>query len=148
MALTITKKLPNGIPDVIGGYTYLQVADILFDSSYPTGGEPLTLGDLGFPTGTTVVQFVASPALGFTFEYDVANAKLKVRVPGVVVAAAGAATMDDFALTGVGASTARSVSLDNAAGAGTHRFGGMVEVANTENLSTVTTRIVAVAAVI
>lgn len=145
MALTVTKKTPNGVPDVIGGWTQLAVATVLFDSSYATGGEALTAADLGFPPGCTLVLVNAHPAAGFQFEYDYTNAKLKAYVPGVAIAAAGAATLDDFALTGTGASTARSIGLDNASTSPV-RFGPLQEVANTVDLSAVTTRVTAIAA--
>lgn len=144
MSLTVTKKLPNAQPDIIGGYSQLVVADVLFDSSYATGGEALTAADLGFPAGYTLVFLAAEPAGGFTFQYDRTNAKLKVLAPGVTFGAAGALTLDDFPLSGTGATTA-SVGLNSAATSPVS-FGGQVEVANTVNLSTITTRVVAVAA--
>lgn len=81
MALTVTSKIPNGVPDVIGGYSYLVVASVTFDSSYATGGETLTAGNLGFPPGATIVQLNAHPAAGYLFEYDYTNAKLKAYTP-------------------------------------------------------------------
>lgn len=140
MALTIAKKLPNGQPDVVGGHTYLQVADITFDASYPTGGEALSAGDLGFQPGVKIVLLEAEPEDGFSFLYDRTNAKLKVLCPGVVTGAAGAGVLDDFPMSGVGA-TAASVGMT--AGNATTRFGGQVEVAATTDLSTITARVVA-----
>lgn len=52
------------------------IADIAFDSSYPTGGEPLTAGDLGL---STIDFLMAEPAGGYTFEYDHTNSKLIAR---------------------------------------------------------------------
>ena len=46
---------------------------LTFDSSYPTGGEPLTAADLGL---STVVFATAQNKSGYSFEYDIANAKL------------------------------------------------------------------------
>lgn len=52
----------------------LRVADITFDSSYPTGGESLTPQMLGL----TVIDFINAPAKGgYSFEYDRTNKKLK-----------------------------------------------------------------------
>jgi hypothetical protein len=146
MALTVTKKLPNGQPDVIGGFSQLAVADVLFDNSYATGGEALTAGDLGFPTGYTVVSLVAEPRSGYTFEYDRTNAKLKALVPGVAIGAAGAATIDDFPLSGTG-STATSIGLASTATSPV-RFGPQQEVASAVDLSAITTRVVAIAVVV
>lgn len=108
-------------------------ADIDFDSSYPTGGESLVAADLKH---LKKIDFlVASPNDGFTFEYDYTNSKLKALCPGVVTTAAGAGTLDDFPLSGVGATSA---SIGLTAGNTTTRFGGQVEVASTADLSTVT----------
>lgn len=145
MALTVTRRLPNAQPDSIGGYTWLTVADVLFDNSYAAGGESLTPGDLGFQPGVKIVLLTAEPAGGFTFQYDRAASKLKVLCPGVVTGAAGALTLDDFPMSGVGATPA-SVGLS--AGNATTRFGGQVEVANAVDLSTITTRVVAIGAVV
>ena len=145
MGIVVTKKLPNGQPDIIGGFTYLQVADCTFDSAYVTGGESLTAGDLGFPPGVKVVLLNAEPEDGFAFQYDRANSKLKVLCPGVVTGAAGAGTLDDFPMSGVGA-TAASIGLT--AGNTTTRFGGQVEIANAVDLSTVVARVVAIGAIV
>ena len=54
------------------------VADIAFDASYPTDGEPLTPDDLGLYS----IDFLnASPKLGYMFEYDYTNEKLKAFMP-------------------------------------------------------------------
>lgn len=136
MALTI-----SGLKKDVVGNKRQHFGLITFDSSYPTGGEALVPADLGLHT---IERISFEQGLGFNFEYDYSAQKVKAFCPGIVIGAAGAATLDDFPLTGVGASTARSVALDNAASAGTQRFGGQVEVANTENLSTVSTRFVAI----
>lgn len=141
MSVTVTKKLPSGQVDVIGGYTYLQVADVQFDSSYPTGGEPLSAGDLGFPPGTKVVQLTAIANAGLLFEYDYVNSKLKAFYPtgGATAAPTGVSTAPQVSS---GASTASAVSATTPAltpGVGK-------EVGNTADLSTITVRTVAVAA--
>lgn len=109
---------------------------ITFDSSYPTGGEALVPNDVSLHTIETI-SFENTG--GFNFEYDYSGQKVLVRVPGIAIAAAGAATLDDYALTGTGASTARSIGLDNASTSPV-RFGAQQEVANTTDLSTITTR--------
>lgn len=51
------------------------VADVTFDSSYPTGGEPLTAADLGMLN----IEYLEATQKGVASrlaEYDYANAKL------------------------------------------------------------------------
>lgn len=47
---------------------------IAFDSSYPTNGESITTIADKF---ATVYGVLVSPASGYTFEYDIANKKVK-----------------------------------------------------------------------
>lgn len=108
---------------------------IAMDNGYPTGGEALTKATLGLPSEIRFIVF--EPTGGLCFEYDHTNEKLKAYVPGAAFAAAGGATLDDYALTGVGSTTAISIGLDNAA-ATPVLFGLMKEVANNEDLSTIT----------
>lgn len=130
MALTVTDPLKFNIPI---GDRWLTIREVDFDNSYPTGGEPLTYKQLGCAVAPDIV--IALDRLGFSFEYDKTNQKLKALCPGVVTGAAGAGTLDDFPMSGVGA-TAASIGLT--AGNTTTRFGGSVEVANTADLSTLT----------
>lgn len=127
MALTVTINKRTVIGD-----RRSVVADVDFDSSYPTGGESLSAADLGLKK---VELVLASPNSGFSFEYDYTNSKLKAMCPGVVTTAAGAGTLDDFPLSGTGATSA---SIGLTAGNTTTRFGGQVEVANTVDLSGIT----------
>lgn len=122
--------------DVFGNKR-VHSGQITFDSSYPAGGEALTPETLGLHV---VESFYAVGAAGFYFEYDYTNKKLLVKCPGVVTTAAGAGILDDFPLSGV-AATAASIGLT--AGNATTRFGGMVEVADTVDLSTITCRFIA-----
>lgn len=133
MALTI-----SGLKKDVAGNKRMHSGLITFDSSYPAGGEPLTPENLSLHT---IEHIDVRSALGFTFDYDHANAKLQVFCPGVVTGAAGAGTLDDFPLSGVGATTA---SIGLTAGNATTRFGGQVEVADTTNLSTVAARFIAI----
>lgn len=71
MALTVTD--PVGFPISLGS-RYLNIRHVDFDTSYPTGGEPLTFEDLGFSRAPDVV--IALPKTR-VFEYDSANEKLK-----------------------------------------------------------------------
>lgn len=133
MSLTITRKggfkLGNG---------YANAFDITFDSSYPTGGEPLSAAQLGL---TNVSLVLAETASGYLFQYDYTNAKLKAFYPRAAVTGTLAATVDTGE-TPVTSSAANGavISLTGnpavAAGAG-------AEVTNATNLSAVTTRILA-----
>ena len=80
MALTVALKTPNALPAVAGNI-YLAAGTILFDSSYPTGGEALTATDLKFPGHVTIHSLICHQAGGFAFEYDHTNGKLKVLAP-------------------------------------------------------------------
>lgn len=142
MALVIASKNQYPQANAIGAGWYISTATVAFDNAYATGGESLTAADLGFPVGSTIVLLLAQPRLGFSFEYDYTGKKLLAYCPGVVTTAAGAGVLDDFPLSGVGA-TAASIGLT--AGNATTRFGGQVEVAAAADLSTVTTRVVAFA---
>lgn len=57
----------------LGNTSSLITGVIALDSSYPTGGEAITIADAEY------VQYFHAPNLsGYSFEYDRANAKLKV----------------------------------------------------------------------
>lgn len=133
MALTIA-NLKRGN----AGSLRIHTGTVAFDSSYPTGGEALTPSNIAL---ATIESIWVEDALGFSFEYDYTDQKLKARCPGVVTTVAGAGVLDDFPLSGV-AATAASIGLT--AGNATTRFGGAVEVASTEDLSTITARFVAI----
>lgn len=113
------------------------VADITFDSSYPTGGEALSASDLGFNLS---VEFVlAAPAGGLMFEYDHTNKKLKALYP--TGGSATPAALADPAITvpagGTAVtSTAAQPDLTETAGRGK-------EVAAATDLSTIVTRVYA-----
>lgn len=73
MSLTVSAERP-----VTDGHRRKVYADVTFDSSYPTGGEPVTAGDFGLqeieelsPMGTTTN--------GYLVAYDRVNKKLKAR---------------------------------------------------------------------
>ena len=73
MVLTISIVKTNFIGD-----QKRVIADIAFDASYPTNGEALTPADLGM----YAIDFMnASPKLGYMFEYDYTNEKLKAFMP-------------------------------------------------------------------
>jgi hypothetical protein len=80
----------------------------LFDSSYPTGGEPLTPADLGL---SSILFLHATPASGYSFEYDFTNQKLIARTPikkytathDALSVASNASINSNVTVTGVGA---------------------------------------------
>lgn len=82
MALTYT--LRSGDPVNIGGTTRLAELSIALDSSYPAGGESITPSEFGFSQFDMVM---CEPSMGYTFEYDHTNDKLKAyrRAPAIVV---------------------------------------------------------------
>src|SRR4051812_35877969 len=96
----------------------------------------LTAGDLKFPPGYVISFLRAEPASGYEFEYVRSTSKLKVRTPGVAIGAAGAVTIDDFPLSGTGA-TATSIGLASTATTPVV-FGPLQEIANAVNLSSIT----------
>ena len=133
MALTITK---TGDWNIIAGNVRMVNVQVAFDSSYPTGGEALAATDIGL---RTVLYMAVQPKSGFSFEYDYTNSKLQAFSQGVAHATGGAVTMDDYAATaGPGVSASISMSFETGAGAVTHRWGPMKEIASTDDLSTLT----------
>ena len=127
MALTIDEVTSWSIGD-----RRAVIANVDFDASYPTGGESLTAADLGFSLSVDLV--LAEPQTGLIFEYDRTNSKLLAFVQGIDTGAAGAATIDDFPVTAGVGTTAVSVGLT----AASPRFGGLKQIANTTDMSTIT----------
>lgn len=75
MALSVTL-----LDMTVVGNKRMHTFKIAFDSSYPTGGEPLTASDLGL----SILDFImVEPAHGMLFEYDHANSKLKAMYPSI-----------------------------------------------------------------
>lgn len=94
MGLTVVDTDAAPPSPVVGARTRLAdvVKTVTFDSSYPTGGEPLAPASLGL---ASVLFAVCNPAGGYIFEYDIANSKLKAYRGGaanVVLAEETAAT--------------------------------------------------------
>lgn len=101
--------------------------------TYPSGGVPLpTYPSFGMSTVLKYLNIVDdSDATGIVWKYDYTNKKLRGFIQGAVIAAAGAATLDDFALNTTTDPTASSMSLglDDAQGAGTVFIGQLKELA-------------------
>lgn len=72
MALTV-KRTPHSKGP--GGW-YERFVTLTFDSSYPTGGEPLTAADLGFSDNATELKVIPVRQGAIIVSYDGANAKL------------------------------------------------------------------------
>lgn len=72
MALTVTRIYG---PDSVGN-RYQSVSTIAFDSSYATGGEALTVAQLGL-SDDGEVHIEVHPSAGYVFEYDHTNNKVK-----------------------------------------------------------------------
>ena len=72
MAITITQR--SGDPVNFGGTVRYSTLTIALDNSYPSGGESITPASLGFSQFDVVM---AEPTLGYNFEYDHTNNKLK-----------------------------------------------------------------------
>ena len=57
--------------------TMMVIAEVTFDDSYPTGGEPITAVSYGL---SSIDVLLAAPGGGYVFEFDHANSKLKAYV--------------------------------------------------------------------
>jgi hypothetical protein len=96
------------------GNAYMNVADVTFGSSYPTGGESITALQLGL---TTIDFVLPSPAGGYIFEFDHTNKKLKAFTPTKAASAHThtntlATTGKDIILTHTGADIKGSANTD------------------------------------
>lgn len=72
MALSVTVTNRN-----VAGNLRIHTGTMSFDSSYPTGGEPITPADVGF--GSTIQDMQIRPlgaALGYNFSFDRVNLKV------------------------------------------------------------------------
>lgn len=76
MAVTMVPVRFNMDVEAFGGGQRMLLADIQFDSSYPTGGEALNPADLGLEVIEAVVA-VGSGG-GYLFDYIPASKKLLV----------------------------------------------------------------------
>lgn len=87
-----------GTPHVMGDLQ-VRIAELAFDSSYPTGGESVTPAMFGL---NTIDFLLAEPAGGYTFEYVHATSLLIARwVDTTVDGAPQAQVADTTNLSGV-----------------------------------------------
>lgn len=98
MALAVNPLFKTMVADF-----YMIGKTIAFDSSYPTGGEALSIADLDL--GAEPVLVLIPPKSGYIFEYDYTNHKVLVYVEEAVAAGGPllevANTTDLSAITGV-----------------------------------------------
>ena len=82
MALTITTPGAASVGPAIAGGTpsKFTIKRIQFDSSYPTGGEALTAGDLGFTAIHAIM--IDTETSGYVAQYDYSNEKVEVYEAG------------------------------------------------------------------
>lgn len=94
MAVTATKVVSPFVP----GAGRITVTEVLFDSAYVAGGEPLTASDLGLQTVDFAISTLKTAGTGSVTQvwYDVTNSKLKA-----YTAAAEAGVVDLSAVTAV-----------------------------------------------
>lgn len=103
--------------------------------TYPAGGVPMpAFGKFGMYRNLDYLILTDhNDAEGIIWKYDQDNKKLRGYAQGVTVGAAGAAVLDDFPISaGVGASSARSIGLDSAAGSSTIGLGVLKELLTTD----------------
>ena len=94
MAITITTPSGAHTGAAISGGTASKftIKRIQFDDSYPTGGESVSAGDLGFTAIHMVVCDTESS--GYVAQYDYTNGKIEIYEAG-----ADAAALDEVANT-------------------------------------------------
>jgi hypothetical protein len=73
MAATVTQISRYAVGDQMR-----VVSDVRGDNSYPTGGYPVSLAQLGFISADTLVIDVQKLASGADAAYDYTNSKLKL----------------------------------------------------------------------
>lgn len=98
--------------------------------TYPTGGVPMpTYASFGLKRSLDfLLLYDEANANGLVYKYDKTNNKIRIYVQGITHGAAGAGTLDDYAVTaGDGVDTVSFGLVD--AGAGTYRFGALKEMA-------------------
>lgn len=104
--------------------------------TYPSGGVPLPTAPTSWGLRRSLDYIVlndANDGSGIVWKYDRENKKLRGYISGITVSAAGAATVDDFALdtTAEPLATAVSLSLTNNTGAGVKYLGSLIELTTT-----------------
>jgi hypothetical protein len=119
MGVTVVKR------DAWGQF-FVRLVEFDFDNSYPANGEAYTLSQLELSQEVIAVWFLEQ-RLGYAFEHDKANKKIKVRA---ITAAGGAAAAGTDALS----LKAGVVNKEQA----TAMHGTLAEVQDTADLSALT----------
>jgi hypothetical protein len=120
----------------IEGKTRRNRVKIVFGNgtlTYPAGGVPMPAASaFGMKVRLDYLTvFDSDDASGIMWKYDRENKKLRAFVQGAAHAAAGAATLDDYAVTAAfGVSAGISIAREAAAGAVTSRWGALPESAS------------------
>lgn len=111
--------------------------------TYPSGGVPLpSAASFGMTWELTYVRLLDhDDASGIIWKYDYANKKLRGYIQGTVISAAGAATLDDYAINTATETLAAAANqpgggavvlgLGNTTAAGTIYIGKLVELTTT-----------------
>ena len=137
MALTVTQSGDWFVTGGMGGKYHTADVTIAFDDSYPTGGETLNASDVGM---RTIHGITVKPSGGLEFAVEdslpATSVSILAYVPGATVGADGAEVVVDAPLSGVASTTSQSIGVVDASE--TLRFGLMKEVADTEDLSSIT----------
>ncbi len=129
MALTFTKQKEG----VAGDLRYWS-GTILFDSSYPTGGEAITAANFGF--GSTIYILSMNPNGGVVPEFDKTNSKIKAYYP-----TGGATTAPSTLAAPLVTAGSTTVTSTSATGVLTPGIGK--DVGSTADLSTITFQVFA-----
>jgi hypothetical protein len=145
LTITILKnRLVKGSP----GALQRNLVRIAFGNAtltYPSGGVPIpTFPSFGMRREIEYLVIVdGSCATGIHWKWDYTNKKFRGYIPGAVIEAAGAATLDDYPLDGTAdplAAAARqpgngvvSLGLGNTTAAGVVYFGNLKELLATEH---------------
>lgn len=79
MAIAISVKKQSKL-----GTLHANIADITLDNAYPTGGYAISPAVIGMDS---IDVMVISASVGYLFDYDHVNGKLKVFVTGALNAA-------------------------------------------------------------
>lgn len=126
MAVTVTP-----VARTVFGNKRAVISTITLDSSYLSGGEPLTAADLGLKQVDALL--VSQPATGHIVQYVPSTALLHVFTSAAITVAGGAAAAGTDAL-----SVKSNVLNKESVGAGTVKAAAaLAEVASTTDLSAV-----------
>lgn len=93
MSVAFTPQITDRPVHAIGDLQML-VGDLAFTSTYATGGNSLDLAALFSILGAGTVLYVGVQGVGYDFEYDITNKKLKVFTTANTELSAGAYPAD------------------------------------------------------